>query len=95
MITVHIDLDSLWIWCFYGLFLTTNILFLITWLRDPGYAKPLSDEAFLKLLETRNPTSLCPVCKVIKTERHCDVCNKCVERYDHHCQWVNNCVGKR
>ncbi|KAF9142538.1 Palmitoyltransferase zdhhc2 [Linnemannia schmuckeri] len=37
----------------------------------------------------------CNVCKIVKPDRchHCSECNRCVLRMDHHCPWVNGCVG--
>ena len=27
--------------------------------------------------------------------RHCEYCKHCVMVYDHHCPWINKCVGAR
>ncbi|XP_062841578.1 palmitoyltransferase ZDHHC23-B isoform X2 [Trichomycterus rosablanca] len=38
----------------------------------------------------------CQVCKLVKPPRagHCRICGVCVLRMDHHCVWINSCVGQ-
>jgi palmitoyltransferase len=39
----------------------------------------------------------CKKCNFEKINRskHCIICDKCIEKFDHHCVWINNCVGAK
>ncbi|XP_029951618.1 palmitoyltransferase ZDHHC7-like [Salarias fasciatus] len=71
-----------------------------TMLTDPG-AVPRGNAARrhgtdLQLLPGQE-LSKCSKCCSIKPHRahHCSICQRCIRRMDHHCPWVNNCVGER
>lgn len=72
---------------------------------DPGSvprsALPLADddqefdqEANEKIVGTKF-RKYCKRCKSFKPIRahHCSICSRCIVKMDHHCPWVNNCIG--
>ena len=75
----------------FSLFLA--VFFFSASVRDPGYLRPT--HRFLDLLKEVHPCEMCPDCQVLRSARskHCAICNRCCERFDHHCPWINNCVG--
>ncbi|CAH8630331.1 unnamed protein product [Schistosoma curassoni] len=69
---------------------------------DPG-SIPIgaANQAFAKCLQQYSsylsaPPIRCTKCLTIKPIRahHCRICQRCIRKMDHHCPWVNNCVGE-
>lgn len=78
------------------LFALTVTLFFISAIKDPGIHRR-EGKKLLYLIESVDFDRICPVCEIVRSPltRHCVICNKCVERYDHHCPWIDSCVGVR
>ncbi|ETW00567.1 hypothetical protein, variant [Aphanomyces invadans] len=77
------------------LFTTVCFLALVSHGKDaiPVALKHATKEEINRLEEQRFRT--CRRCKIFKPARahHCSICERCVIKMDHHCPWVNNCVG--
>ncbi|XP_043562567.1 palmitoyltransferase ZDHHC7 isoform X2 [Chiloscyllium plagiosum] len=70
-----------------------------TMLTDPGSVpKGNATKEYMESLQLKPGEVIykCPKCCSIKPERahHCSICKRCIRKMDHHCPWVNNCVGE-
>ena len=45
--------------------------------------------------EANKKKKYCLICHTFKPERchHCQRCGRCVINMDHHCPWLENCIG--
>ncbi|CAH8596992.1 unnamed protein product [Schistosoma mattheei] len=64
---------------------------------DPGLI-PLHRYTVSQLASVQKPDgwTTCNKCGIHRPPRahHCRICRRCVRRMDHHCPWINNCVGE-
>ncbi|CAL8068097.1 unnamed protein product [Calicophoron daubneyi] len=64
---------------------------------DPGLI-PLGQYPINQINAIQRPVgwTTCTKCGMYRPPRahHCRICHRCVRRMDHHCPWINNCVGE-
>ena len=81
---------------FWFLIICLFISFFIINRSDPGFLEAKDNLTWLQMVEKKiHINEYCPYCRVKKTNKvkHCHVCKKCVNGFDHHCNWIDNCVG--
>ena len=75
-------------------------LFIITSIKNPGLpSKDYEKQVYEEENKTAKNFRKCKDCKLwINTDEktiHCRKCGICIEGFDHHCDCINICVGKR
>ncbi|OWZ23915.1 putative S-acyltransferase [Phytophthora megakarya] len=91
-------------------FSLTALLFAIISRFDPEPPRPQADDAHISvsiasapvkgsgLLASHPVAATCRDCgrlALTPDTRHCGTCNKCIPGYDHHCIYLNTCIGTR
>ena len=58
--------------------------------------RKINREKNLSKLYERNE-NICIKCGIIKSSstKHCLICDRCVENWDHHCYWLNTCISNK
>jgi predicted membrane protein len=69
---------------FYVLDFSSIVFYVITTCINPSEVNKANDSS-----------NICSVCLLNRSflTKHCLKCNRCTFGFDHHCKWVNNCIG--
>ena len=92
-INIHLYYILFWI-----LIISLFASFFIINKSDPGFLEAQDNLTWLQMVENKvYINEYCPYCRVKKTStvKHCHVCKKCIRGFDHHCNWIDNCVGEK
>lgn len=89
------------IYVLYTILFFALYIFYLCSITDPGIIKkkniPLLKQKYPYDFLFNSDKPMCKKCNFPKINRskHCRVCDKCIEKFDHHCIWINNCVGAK
>ena len=83
---------------FFSIIILLFLSFILVQKSDPGIIKCTIDLSWLEMVENKYYiNNYCPYCKCQKTikVKHCHICKKCIDGFDHHCNWIDNCIGEK
>ena len=94
------SINSPILWVLFGIYFGLLLIIIVSYIQivtfDP-VDRCLIDPIFLIEQRSNLNVNYCTICRSDVTIRsyHCKKCNRCTQEFDHHCVYLNSCVGGR